>query len=279
MFYPGPYHGTEREHLKHLQLFWPSLNQSIYLSVRDSHTFDPVHQYCFGTSQHVTEVTHTEIADITIAMQVARSAFLHNGFLRASLTTCASDLRAVLGRINFHRGPTHFPYEVSEIARAVLDEVKRGNLIFVPTNEDLRICVKAIQEDRQKRPAPYARQPQGENPYAIVQQMMGKPSRMAQNLDMPSSLSDAQPFDYQSDMPAGNVLEVAKTPNLGEPETWYTNTGSGQMRLYGDGGRPIVDFDFDHDHGQGVPHAHNWSINPLTGKNQRGTGVSFSILP
>ncbi|WP_244830170.1 hypothetical protein [Caballeronia sp. TF1N1] len=94
-----------------------------------------------------------------------------------------------------------------------------------------------------------------------------------------SLLDNAEPFEYQPELPDGDVFDVAKTPNDGEPGTWYTNPGSGQMRLYGDSRNAAVDFDFDHDHGQGIPHAHNWSIDPLTGKNVRGPGVPFSILP
>jgi hypothetical protein len=85
-------------------------------------------------------------------------------------------------------------------------------------------------------------------------------------------LGDAQAFDYQTDIQGGDSLDIAKTPNEGEPGTWYTNPGSGQMRLYGDDGQPVVDFDFDHDHGQGIPHAHNWN------DGVRGPGVSFSPL-
>jgi hypothetical protein len=94
-----------------------------------------------------------------------------------------------------------------------------------------------------------------------------------------SLLGDARPFEYVPDMPDGEIFDIAKTPNYGDPGTWYTNSGSGQMRLYGNTGQPVVDFDFDHDHGQGIPHAHNWSIDPLDGKNIRGPGVPFSILP
>jgi hypothetical protein len=93
-----------------------------------------------------------------------------------------------------------------------------------------------------------------------------------------SPLGNAQAFGYLPDMPNGDAFDIAKTPNAGEPGTWYTNAGSGQMRLYGIDGRPSVDLDFDHDHGQGRPHAHNWSIDPLTGKNVRGPGVPFSLL-
>ncbi|BAO85067.1 hypothetical protein [Caballeronia cordobensis] len=78
-----------------------------------------------------------------------------------------------------------------------------------------------------------------------------------------SLLSDAQPFEYQSDLPGGDVFEAAsqqtKTPNTGDPGTWYTNPGSGHMRLYGDTGAPVIDLDFDHVHNGLRPHAHNWN--------------------
>lgn len=87
-------------------------------------------------------------------------------------------------------------------------------------------------------------------------------------------LGNAQPFDYQpGDAPDGVTFDIAKTPNDGDPGTWYTNSGSGQMRLYGDDSKPVVDFDFDHDHGQGLPHAHNWD------DGARGPGLPFSLLP
>ncbi|QQC65214.1 hypothetical protein [Paraburkholderia ginsengisoli] len=87
-------------------------------------------------------------------------------------------------------------------------------------------------------------------------------------------LGDAQAFDYQpADVPEGTVFDLAKTPNEGDPGTWYTNRGSGQMRLYGDDRKAAVDFDFDHDHGQGAPHAHNWN------NGARGPGLPFSLLP
>ncbi|BAN24798.1 hypothetical protein [Caballeronia insecticola] len=78
-----------------------------------------------------------------------------------------------------------------------------------------------------------------------------------------SLFGDAQPFEYESDMPDGDVFDLAsqktKTPNLGDPGQWYTNPGSGQMRLYGDTGAPVIDLDFDHRHNGMIPHAHNWN--------------------
>jgi hypothetical protein len=97
--------------------------------------------------------------------------------------------------------------------------------------------------------------------------------------DTATPLGDAQPFVYTPDAVSGDTFELAKTPNEGEPGTWYTNPGSGQMRLFGDDGQRVVDFDFDHDHGQGVPHAHNWALDPLSGKLGRGPGLPFSLLP
>jgi hypothetical protein len=84
-------------------------------------------------------------------------------------------------------------------------------------------------------------------------------SDLADNVTTP--LGDAAPFEL-GEMPSfGDSFDIAKTPNEGEPGTWYTNPGSGQMRLYGDTGAPVVDLDFDHMHLKMQPHAHNWTEN------------------
>ncbi|WP_143752251.1 hypothetical protein [Burkholderia sp. SRS-W-2-2016] len=75
-------------------------------------------------------------------------------------------------------------------------------------------------------------------------------------------LGDAQPFEYSENTAIGDTFDtagLARTPNLGEPGTWHTNPGSGQMRLYGDTGAPVIDLDFDHLHNGLRPHAHNWN--------------------
>jgi hypothetical protein len=71
-------------------------------------------------------------------------------------------------------------------------------------------------------------------------------------------LGNAAPFELGESPRFGDSFDIAKTPNEGEPGTWYTNPGSGQMRLYGDTGAPVVDLDFDHRHLGMQPHAHNW---------------------
>jgi hypothetical protein len=82
-----------------------------------------------------------------------------------------------------------------------------------------------------------------------------------------TSLSEASPFEYRPIEPSGDAFDLAKTPNRGTPGTWYTNPGSGQMRLYGTDGRPAVDLDFDHSHNGLRPHAHNWNGSVRDGAN------------
>jgi hypothetical protein len=84
-------------------------------------------------------------------------------------------------------------------------------------------------------------------------------SGFADNTTTP--LGDATPFELGDMSSFGDSFDIAKSPNEGEPGTWYTNPGSGQMRLYGDTGAPVVDLDFDHMHLKMQPHAHNWTEN------------------
>jgi len=76
-----------------------------------------------------------------------------------------------------------------------------------------------------------------------------------------TQLGNAAPFELGEIPSFGDSFDIAKTPNEGDPGTWYTNPGSGQMRLYGDTGAPVVDLDFDHVHLKMQPHAHNWTEN------------------
>lgn len=71
-----------------------------------------------------------------------------------------------------------------------------------------------------------------------------------------------QPAGPNASVPSGD-FQLAGTPNTGDPNSWYVNPGSGQMRFFGPDGTPALDIDFDHDHGVGIPHIHIWS--PLPG--------------
>ena len=56
-----------------------------------------------------------------------------------------------------------------------------------------------------------AQQKPDQNPYASVQQMMGKPPRMPGGRSAP--LGDAQPFEYTPGAVGGNVEELAASTN------------------------------------------------------------------
>lgn len=148
MFHLGPDYGIHDENNRYTYLFWQSIHRSVYLSVRNPRMFFPASHYCFCTNRNATEVTREEIDAITIAMRVARHAFL-NRFTVIRLSSSDSDLRSALGRSD--RSFPHWVWrETREIAQAVREAVTRGDSIFVPTPDDLRVCVKSIQEDRRK---------------------------------------------------------------------------------------------------------------------------------
>jgi hypothetical protein len=91
----------------------------------------------------------------------------------------------------------------------------------------------------------------------------GSTLQSLRNVDDDDALGDAAPFEYQPDSAHTDAFDIAsqetKTPNTGDSWAWYTNPGSGQMRLYGDTGAPVIDLDFDHVHNGLRPHAHNWN--------------------
>ncbi|WP_144404137.1 hypothetical protein [Caballeronia cordobensis] len=177
--------------------------------------FEPARHYSFGTNRHFTEITHDEIADITQAMKVARRAFLQR--FDMILITCSSqeEWRSALSRSD-ESFPEWVWRDKCQMAQAVREEVERGSLVFVPKNEDLRACVKAIQEDRHRLPSSRQQFPPDRFvPRATIQPMYSSPTRVLRNLDtLPytpgaGSLSDAQPFEYVPDMPDGGVDELA----------------------------------------------------------------------
>src|SRR5579864_1396754 len=54
-------------------------------------------------------------------------------------------------------------------------------------------------------------------------------------------LAVAQPFEYGDDALSADSMDLAGnlTPNMGPAGSWYTNPGSGQMRMYGQNGFPV----------------------------------------
>ena len=117
----------------------------VILSVRNAGTFQPAQHFTFATGRAWWEVTTAELEVITTAMQAARLAFLDGKGLRPGALCTDSDLRQVyekrkvLGEYDHTRS-----MNTPEITEAIYEAIRRGKLIFVPTNEELRACVKAI---------------------------------------------------------------------------------------------------------------------------------------
>ncbi|SAL76115.1 hypothetical protein AWB74_04941 [Caballeronia arvi] len=90
-----------------------------------------------------------------------------------------------------------------------------------------------------------------------------------------SLLGDAQPFDYQPDIPDGDVDELSGMPFNGEPGAWISSMPGTmpQLRQYGPIGTPLTDFDLEAHHGNPNPHAHNWD------GYSRDDGAPVSLLP
>jgi RHS repeat-associated protein len=86
---------------------------------------------------------------------------------------------------------------------------------------------------------------------------------------LPNNFAPSAPLNA----PSGNI-QFAGTPSTGLPNSWVVNPGSGQMRLFGPNGLPILDIDFDHDHGSGSPHIHIWLPSP-GGFPVRGPAVPY----
>ncbi|MCC8402514.1 hypothetical protein LJ655_11535 [Paraburkholderia sp. MMS20-SJTN17] len=167
-----------------------------------------------------------------------------------------------------------------EVARALYNEVKDGNLLFVPERYEMRKCVQAIREQREKSSALALRTQQAAE-WDTTNLLYGNSTGVPQNVGTPSyspgasSLRDAQPFEYSEDMPSGDEIQTAWLPSEGgPPNQWLENTsGKKQWRLYDGNGNAAVDIDFGHDHGFGIPHSHNWD------NGVRGKGNAFSLVP
>ncbi|WP_213779397.1 hypothetical protein [Caballeronia sp. dw_276] len=145
-----------------------------------------------------------------------------------------------------------------------------------------------IEREARVSPSPFETVEESEMPFLLsVVSMVARsanagrhamqtvPSGLGELADKASTpLGGGAPFKL-GDMPSfDDSFEIAKTPNNGEPGSWYTNPGSGQMRLYGSDGKGYIDLDFDHPHGGVKPHAHNW-----VGGNRDWAVAPFSPMP
>jgi hypothetical protein len=212
-----PYYGICDEADRYSHFFWRSLDQLITLSLREISSFEPARHYSFGTGRHHTKISSEEILDITLAMKAARIAFLRTSLWEVSSANITSGCRAVLGRIErSYRGPIwEFSDVIDEIRRAVED----ARLIFVPLNDDLHKCVKAIREDRQRESGLHRRLPAQRSDELIAARALNGDLRQQSEAVATLCASDkvslerAQPFEYVPDELSDEVEQLAASTN------------------------------------------------------------------
>ncbi|MGF6468486.1 hypothetical protein [Paraburkholderia youngii] len=243
----GSFHEVRER--RHGHFFSISLYRSFNLHIESNWLFDVDRWFHFALPASVPRESHD---DIVQGMEEARAAWLR--YSPSMLLSHQSyELRDMLGRSHnrFHM----YRMKDDEVAKALYNEVKGGSLIFVPERDEMRNCVQAIREQREKasRAGP-VREPQS-NDAGMLRSLYGDSPRVPENAGTPSYSARAGLFS-------------------GPPNQWVENASAKkQWRLYDGDGNAAVDIDFGHDHGFGVPHSHNWS------NGIRDKGNAFSLLP
>ncbi|SMG61432.1 hypothetical protein [Paraburkholderia susongensis] len=208
----GSHHGVREG--QHGHLFWRSVRKSIYLHIRSPRMFDVDQWFHFALPASVPREAHDDLVE---GMKEARVAWLRHA-PSMLLSHQSYELRNVLGKSDniFHmnRMDNH------QVAKALYNEVKDGNLLFVPEKDDMRKCVEAIRKQREKAFRLVPARTQQPADADITRVLYGNGPHVPQNLDTPSyyspivgALSDAQPFDYRPAMPDGNAEELAASTN------------------------------------------------------------------
>ncbi|MGF6640720.1 hypothetical protein [Paraburkholderia sp. MM6662-R1] len=269
----GTYHEVRER--RHGHLFSVSLYRSFNLHIRSRWLFDVDRWFHFALPASTAREAHD---DIVQGMEEARAAWLQHS-PSVLLSHQPYELRDMLGRSDnrFHM----YRMKDDEVAKALYNEVKDGSLIFVPERDEMRKCVQAIREQREKASRTASARAQQPADADMLSSLYGNSPRVPQNAGTPSysprvgSLGEAQPFEYSEDIPTGGEMQTAWLPSEGgSPNQWVENTsGKKQWRLYDGDGNAAVDIDFGHDHGFGVPHSHNWE------NGVRDKGNAFSLLP
>ncbi|MBB5498572.1 hypothetical protein [Paraburkholderia sp. MM5384-R2] len=90
-----------------------------------------------------------------------------------------------------------------QVAKALYDEVKNGNLLFVPERDDMRKCVEAIRKQREKGSGPAPARTQQPAEADMASSLLGNSPRVPQNL------GNAKPLEYAPDALSGDVQQIA----------------------------------------------------------------------
>jgi len=135
-----------------------SIRKSQYLHIESPWMFDVDRWFHLAWPARVPHEAHD---DIVQGMQEARAAWLKHAE-STLLAHPSQELRDMLGRSGnrFHMKTM----DNHQVAKALYNEVKDGNLLFVPERDPIRKCMEAIPKQREKgtRQAPAdAQEPTG----------------------------------------------------------------------------------------------------------------------
>lgn len=147
----------------------------------------------------------------------------------------ATDTDAIASFLTDHLNVVHWdlPTDNAGIERALKQAVADGKLVPV-VNRDYR----GIQRTFRPTPEPLYWPPSGSSgtahgksiTYEVFLALRDASADTttegrrvpSDSDDAPAPLEGAQPFQYRRHAVEGDVLDLAKTPNVGEPGTWYT---------------------------------------------------------
>ncbi|MEX3812879.1 hypothetical protein AB3X96_21860 [Paraburkholderia sp. BR13439] len=182
---------------RHGHFFSISLYRSFNLHIESPWLFDVDRWFHFALPASVPREARD---DIVQGMEEARAAWLR--YSPSMLLSLQSyELRDMLGRSGnrFHM----YRMRDHEVAKALYNEVKDGSLIFVPERDEMRKCVQAIREQREKASQSDPARAQQPDRADMPRSLYGNGPRLPQNL------GNAQPLDYQPNMPDGDGVQVA----------------------------------------------------------------------
>jgi hypothetical protein len=178
--------------------FWRSVRKSQYLHIQCPWMFNVDKWFHFGLRASVPREAHE---DIVQGMKEARAAWLKHA-PSMLLSHQSYELRDMLGRSR-HRFFQMNQMDDHQVARALYNEVKDGNLLFVPERDEMRQCVQVIREQREKGAGPAPARAQQLDGVEMLRSLYGNSPRV------PRNLGDAQTFQYAEVATNGDVQEIA----------------------------------------------------------------------
>ncbi|WP_429290457.1 hypothetical protein [Paraburkholderia sp. CI3] len=186
---------------RHGRFFWWSLNKSFYLHIESPHMLDVDRWFHFALPAREPRET---LSDIMQGMAEAHAAWLQYA-PSVLLSHQSHELRDMLGRSNnvFHMNRMND----HAVAKALYNEVKNCSLLFVPDRDEMRKCVRAIREQRERSSTAASARAQQPADADIASSLYGNSPRVPQNL------GGAQPFVYKPDALSDDIEQLAKSTN------------------------------------------------------------------